>query len=120
MQIKKRCGKINCREFIEDVSQSFCDEHKGETDRAYNEFRNTYNKEYVTFYSSKKWRDKRKQALRRDEYICRRCKEEFDLITIAEEVHHIVPTKVDWNKRLELDNLMSLCKPCHQQIESKR
>lgn len=120
MQIKKRCHKVNCRNFVEGVSQSYCEEHRGYTNKQYNDYREKYEKEYVEFYSSTAWRKKRKQALRRDEYICRRCKNEFGLITIAEEVHHIVPTKVDWDKRLKLANLMSLCKPCHQQIESKR
>lgn len=120
MQIKKRCGKINCRNFVEDVSQSYCEKHRGYVNKHYNQFRETYHKDYISFYKSSAWVKKRKQALRRDEYLCQRCKNEFGLITIAEEVHHIVPTKVDWSKRLVLDNLMSLCKPCHQQIESKR
>lgn len=120
MMIKKRCHKINCRNFVENVGDTYCSEHKGETNRQYNKFRETYDKEYVSFYHSKSWKAKRKQALRRDNYLCQRCLNEFEIITISEEVHHIISTKEDWSKKLELDNLISLCTSCHQQIESKR
>ncbi|MFD2829218.1 HNH endonuclease [Corticicoccus populi] len=109
---KKRCNKNGCREFVEELHEAYCKEHIGEVDRQYNEFRNKYDKEYVSFYSSKKWRDKRLQALRRDEYLCKDCLKD-DVYTVAEEVHHIIETKDDWSKRLELDNLISLCKACH-------
>lgn len=113
MQIKKRCGKINCRNFVEDVSQSYCEKHKGYTNKQYNDYREKYEKEYVSFYKSTAWVKKRKQALRRDEYLCRRCKDEFGLITIATLVDHIVPSKVEWELRLDIDNLQAMCDECH-------
>lgn len=113
MQIKKRCGKINCREFVEDVSQGFCKEHKGHTNKQYNKWRDEHMPEYIKFYKSSAWQKKRKQALRRDEYICKRCKDEFGLITIATLVDHIVPTKVEWELRLDIDNLQAMCDECH-------
>lgn len=112
MFIKKRCHKINCRNFVES-NDTYCSEHKGETNRQYNKFRETYDKEYVSFYHSKEWKAKRKQALRQDEYLCQRCLKEFGIITIATLVDHIVPSKVDWELRLDINNLQSLCDECH-------
>jgi len=40
-------------------------------------------------------------------------------ITAVEHVHHIVPIRVDRSRRLDWDNLMSLCEPCHKEIEAK-
>lgn len=40
-------------------------------------------------------------------------------ITAVEHVHHIVPIRVDRSRRLDWDNLMSLCEPCHKEIEGK-
>lgn len=117
MRIVKRCNKSGCREFIESY-ESYCEAHKGETNRAYNEFRNTYDKEYVSFYKSTAWQKKRVQALRRDEWVCQDCAAE-GIITVAQEVHHIVETKHDWSKRLELDNLISLCRTHHDRRHNR-
>lgn len=112
MQIVKRCGKVGCREFTENSYSAYCKIHKGETDRAYNEWRNTYDKEYVSFYKSTAWTKKRLVALRRDEWICRRCSKQ-GIITVADMVDHIVPSKVEWELRLDIDNLQALCNECH-------
>jgi phosphoglucosamine mutase len=38
-------------------------------------------------------------------------------VVIADTVHHIVPLKEDWNRRLDISNLMSLNHDTHSQIE---
>lgn len=117
MNIKKRCNKVGCRELIE-RTEGYCEEHKGIVDKEYNTYKNRYDKEYVSFYRSTSWRKKRKQALVRDNWICKDCEAE-GIISIAEEVHHIVETKDDWSKRLDLDNVISLCKRCHNKRHSR-
>lgn len=111
MKIVKRCGKVGCRELI-DSYEAYCEIHKGETDRAYNQWRDKHMPEYIKFYKSTAWTKKRVQALRRDEWVCQDCAAE-GIITVAQEVHHLVETKHDWSKRLELDNLISLCRTHH-------
>ena len=63
------------------------------------------------FYKSKAWRVVREQALRRDAYTCHDCEGR------ATEVHHknpITPENInDPNITLNIDNLESLCWPCH-------
>ena len=58
----------------------------------------------------------RSLALARDGYQCVMCKRK-GITTLATMVHHIEPVKKAWNKRLDIDNLMSLCEACHNGIE---
>ena len=46
-------------------------------------------------------------ALDRDNHLCQMCLRE-DIVTDANIVHHIIYVDEDFNKALELDNLMSL------------
>ena len=63
------------------------------------------------FYRSKQWRQARGLALHRDMFTCRDCGGR------ATEVHHVIelsPDNIDNPTiALGLDNLMSLCGPCH-------
>lgn len=63
------------------------------------------------FYRSMLWRQTRECALRRDMFTCRDCGGR------ATEVHHIIeltPNNIDEPTiALGLNNLMSLCGPCH-------
>lgn len=75
-------------------------------------------KEYAeNFYKSKQWQTVRETAIRRDRYLCVDCLRR-DMITPAEEVHHIIeltPENInDPSISLNLDNLVSLCRECHQ------
>lgn len=64
------------------------------------------------FYHSRKWKAARLHVLERDAYRCQVCKRAGRL-TVADTVHHITPVKVDPSKRLDLDNLESICRACH-------
>jgi len=62
-------------------------------------------------YMRKRWRDTRKEALRRDQYTCQSCGAR------ATEVHHLIPitpdTVADDKIVYGLENLQSLCWNCH-------
>lgn len=65
-----------------------------------------------SFYNSAKWRKLRETILNRDLRICQKCK-----LAPAEHVHHITPItplNID-NPEVTLNpnNLISLCKNCH-------
>ncbi len=68
-------------------------------------------------YNSKKWQGVRLLALQRDNYSCKQCGE------LAAEVHHIVhlsPKNIhDPDIVFGLDNLMCVCKDCHNQIHER-
>ena len=63
-------------------------------------------------YNSRRWRHKRKEILRRDGYLCQRCKR-YGKQVQAVTVHHI--KHVDEYPELAYinDNLVSLCNACH-------
>lgn len=61
----------------------------------------------------------RLEALERDKYLCQACLER-GVLTRATEVHHVIPIEIDPTRRLDLDNLVSLCKPDHSAITATR
>ncbi len=84
-----------------------------ETDKAYNKKRNHENKEYVSFYKTTAWLHTRQQVLTRDYSTCVRCGLSGNI------VDHIVPSEDDWEDRLNIDNLETLCQRCHN-LKTKR
>ena|SRR5690625_2340941 len=100
------CLEINCSKL---TRETYCEEHKKETQKFYRENRN---KTIDKFYRSKDWLAVRKLALERDNYLCRRCLSIGELKQ-ADVVHHIIEIKTDWSMRLVLNNLESLCHACH-------
>lgn len=71
------------------------------------------------FYKSVEWRGKqgiRNKALERDNYECVKCKEQGKVTTREDEVlevDHIYELKDYPKLALWLDNLQTLCRPCH-------
>lgn len=118
----KPCKKIGCNKLTRDKT-GYCEEHKvlaeqnkKERNKYYDEHvRNKRDKKYRDFYHSKEWERVRQRALVRDKGLCQHCIKE-NKITMADMVHHIIPIKDDWSKRLDLDNLVSLCHTCHNKI----
>lgn len=64
-------------------------------------------------YHTPVWRRLRRMALQRDHYLCQACLRK-GRITIATEVHHLRPVRDYPGLALVLDNLESLCWPCHE------
>lgn len=59
----------------------------------------------------------------RDNYLCQCCLHGLDgqgkrITTEGLEVHHIESLSEDWNERLADDNLITLCKDCHELAEA--
>lgn len=84
-----------------------------DNDQAYNYHRKVSDDEYVRLYKTSDWRKIREQILGRDFGLCQRCG------MSAELVDHIIPSKDDWDDRLNPDNLQSLCRACHK-VKTKR
>ena len=115
MAIKKFCSR--CNKLI-DKADSYCDSCKEKVDkernRAYNKKR--YNdedeKRYQRFYNSTAWKRTKGLRLMIDNGLCVECFKK-GILTKATTVHHIIELKQDWSKRLDIDNLESLCHNCH-------
>lgn len=71
------------------------------------------------FYNSKAWcgpQGARQQKLRQDP-LCERCKREGRYVP-ATHVHHKVEVRDDPGRALDIENLESLCTPCHSRIHA--
>ena len=78
--------------------------------------RDRENNSYRLFYSSKEWRLKRDEIHRRDG-ICKVCEALYKFQPI-DEIHHIEPLLKSFDKRLDNDNLVGLCKDHHHMIHN--
>ena len=68
------------------------------------------------------WKKKSIEIKERDKYLCRVCINNlYNTINVYNynklEVHHIVPIQEDYNKRLDNDNLITLCSYHHHMAE---
>ncbi|QOR34433.1 HNH endonuclease [Clostridium sp. 'deep sea'] len=72
----------------------------------------------ANIYKSKKWKKKRAQVLRRDNYLCRECRRYGKSVT-ATTVHHCVPIEEDNSLKLNSHNLISLCSKCHDKMHDR-
>ena len=71
-----------------------------------------------SFRGSKAWQAKREEVRRRDMHMCRACLDRGVVNARGLEVHHIVPIRHDYARRLDGGNLITLCGWCHGQAES--
>ena len=70
------------------------------------------------FYKSTKWKTKRINILKRDEYLCQECKR-YGKTTGATTVHHVKPLEFNYELRLDNNNLISLCSKCHDKMHDR-
>lgn len=110
MPIYKRCSR--CGKRIQSGSICKCVKARHEE---YDRF--SRDKNSKRYYSSKEWKASREDALDKDEGIDVYVFMTEGRVLIADTVHHIVSLKDDWNKRNEIDNLMSLNHDTHSMIE---
>lgn len=75
------------------------------------------------FRKSKGWTNKSIEIRQRDRYLCRVCEanlyntiKQFNYDKL--EVHHIIPINEDYDKRLDNDNLITLCNYHHKMAEA--
>ena len=71
------------------------------------------------FYNSSDWRELRKLALERDHYECVWCRYEGRVTMDNLEVDHIKELEFYPEFALDLDNLRTLCKECHNKRHNR-
>lgn len=77
-----------------------------------------YQDKYKNFYNSKHWNDLRALKFSDADGICEACKAK-GIIKPGVDVHHKIPIEKDWSKRLDYNNLILLCKECHNEIHGR-
>lgn len=70
-------------------------------------------KEYQEFYNSKEWKTKRDRIIAKFKYMDIYSYYKNKEIVSATLIHHINEVKEDYSKRLDEDNLITLCHSCH-------
>lgn len=70
-----------------------------------------------SFRNTNAWINKREQIKRRDKYLCQACLKNGMYTYNNLQVHHIIPINIDYSKRLDSDNLITLCTYHHNQAE---
>ena len=70
--------------------------------------------ERAEVYNTPRWAALRRRVRERDGYLCQRCKEN-GLTGPAEIVHHVRPIR-DGGDPFDLENLISVCRPCHEEL----
>lgn len=66
-----------------------------------------------SIYHTGAWERLRLQVLNRDHWLCQFCLRNGRM-AYAREVHHLVPVEDDPALALSPDNLVSLCRSCHE------
>ncbi|WP_099157279.1 HNH endonuclease [Virgibacillus ndiopensis] len=110
---KRPCAEVGCNNL---TRNAYCETHyksKQELNSDYNKYKRDPKTD--GFYKTVAWRKARALAMERDNHLCQRCKR-HKILRPAQMVHHKIEVKEDWSKRLDLDNLESLCHFCHNQI----
>lgn len=74
------------------------------------------------FRRTKKWTNKSIEIKKRDNYLCQVCiRKMYDTGSMLNytnlSVHHAVPVNTDWDKRLDNDNLLTVCAVHHKMAE---
>lgn len=127
--MKRRCEWGGCRQLV-DIGSRYCETHKTESNRDYNKrVRNNEivqqngvsNKDIADFYASAEWKRTRKAVLARDNYICQKCLIEEGFVHEANLVHHRIELRSPngWQLRLDMENLESINRSCHNKIYHK-
>lgn len=102
----KYCGRIH------DVNYECSKKHKSVKKLTYiDRFRNT-----------RSWKNKREEIKDRDNHLCQICirklfefKQMYNYSDL--QVHHAIPIHVDYDRRLDNDNLITLCPFHHKMAE---
>lgn len=105
---KRPCAYPGCPKLAVSGGQ-YCVEHKKQTDKTYNRYSRS---EDVNRTYGRSWKRIRDRYIQQHP-LCERCQKEGRL-TPVDEVHHILP--VSQGGRSTQDNLMSLCRSCHNLI----
>jgi len=110
------CKRPGCPAITRDKS-GYCDEHqtyvKERKAAAHRSYDKTRGKTAARGYDGQ-WRKVRAMKLSRDP-LCELCLDQGETVA-AELVHHIEPVKERPDLRLFMENLKSVCKPCHERL----
>jgi 5-methylcytosine-specific restriction endonuclease McrA len=97
--------------------------HDSKTDCGRKPKRNKQGNDKDKFRWSKAWQNKRDEIKERDSYLCQVCIRKLYNTTRQYnydnlEVHHAIPLEQDFDRRLDNDNLITVCE-CHHEMAER-
>lgn len=111
MKPQKKCNHAGCNTLV-DYNVSYCKKHEATSKKQlYKDRFSESNEKFHKFYKTKRWERTSKQ-FRLKNPLCIECLAN-GIVRKADVVDHIVELKDDWDKRLDWDNLQSLCHEHH-------
>ena len=110
MPIYKRCSR--CGRRMPSGQRCPCQKQRHQEYDRYSRDKRTKD-----FYGSKEWEQARDAAIEADGGVDVYLYMTKGEIVLADTVHHIVPLKDDWSRRVDIRNLMSLGHDTHSMIE---
>ena len=111
LRAAQECRLPGCHELTREKN-GYCIEHQ-------KEMRSYKADKYDRFYRTKEWLNKRGYIVDRDMHLCIDCLINKEDPVEAKIVHHIEPVKDNWSRRLDSNNLISVCDSCHKKIEGR-
>ncbi|BDR75770.1 HNH endonuclease [Clostridium tetani] len=108
----------NCCREIEQGSKCICGIDK-ERYKRYNKYVR-YSKDnikYTRFYNSVEWKRLSNYIRSKCNNMCIMCLLEEDKISPVDVVHHVIPIRMNFSKRLQESNLLPLCHNCHNKVD---
>lgn len=109
--MKTRCQK--CRKLI-DYGNSLCDECKSKYIKEKKKY--IKDKDAEKLIKSSRWKKVRQRVLLRDK-CCVLCLKRDILTTNKLQVHHIVKRTENKDLAFDLNNLVTVCPVCHEELE---
>lgn len=103
------CGQPGCTQRVH-PRIGRCDAHRRQQQREHDRLRHRLSAALRGY--DRQWRRLRERVLFQRP-LCEDCRARGEL-TLSAEVHHVVKVADDWQRRLDPDNLMALCEPCHR------
>lgn len=109
----------SCGNIIDMNQTCECKEDKTEQNQKKREYYQK-NKETLKPLNTKRWKTLRKRIINRDNGICQRCFLKYEIINYENlQVHHIKP-RIHYPELIfEENNLLTLCKTCNVQLDTK-
>lgn len=105
----KFCARVGCNELVPQ-GQRYCTKHANTYDR---EIRYTVDKQYSDFYHSKVWELIQPLVMQKYHGLCVYSLIIEHKVVKAGAVHHIVPIRDDWDRRLDMGNLIPISDSIH-------
>lgn len=112
--MKTRCG--NCRTLI-DYGNTFCEKCKKIITKHKKQQITEKVKEADKYTKTATWQSLRKEIIIRDKGCCVLCFKRGRIEYRKLQVHHIVKRVDDITLAYERDNLVTLCRTCHEEVE---